>query len=48
MKSCYWLELISEAEVMEKSKLEDLMKEANELTAIFTASGKTAKENKKK
>jgi four helix bundle protein len=47
-ESCYWIELIGESELMEKEKLEDLLKEANELTAIFTASGKTAKENKKK
>jgi four helix bundle protein len=47
-ESCYWLELINEAELIEKDKLNELMKEASELTAIFTASGKTAKENKKK
>ena len=43
---CYWLELIDEAELIEKEKLINIMKEADELTAIFTASGKTAKENK--
>lgn len=46
-ESCYWLELICEAELIEKEKLKYLMKEADELTAIFTSSGKTAKENKK-
>ena len=47
-ESCYWLELICDAELIEKEKLNDIMKEADELTAIFTASGKTAKENKNK
>lgn len=46
-ESCYWLELIFELQLLEDEKLRDIMKEANELTAIFTASGKTAKENKK-
>ncbi len=46
-EACYWLELICETELIEKEKLKDIMKEADELTAIFTASGKTAKENKK-
>lgn len=43
---CYWLELIIEAEIIDKKQVELLLKEANELTAIFTAAGKTAKENK--
>lgn len=43
---CYWLELIIEAEIVDKKQVELLLKEANELTAIFTAAGKTAKENK--
>jgi four helix bundle protein len=47
-ESCYWLELIGEGELIEKEKLKDILKEADELTAIFTASGKTAKENKNK
>ena len=44
---CYWLELICEGKILEEEKLKEIMKEADELTAIFTASGKTAKENKK-
>jgi hypothetical protein len=32
--------------MIDKVKIESFMKEANELTAIFTASGKTAKQNK--
>ena len=42
-ESCYWLELIEEAKLMKKELLADIMIEASELTAIFTASGKTAK-----
>ncbi|MBA3706320.1 MAG: four helix bundle protein [Bacteroidetes bacterium] len=42
----YWLELIIEAEILERKNVENILKEANELTAIFTAAGKTAKENK--
>ena len=45
---CYWLELIIEAEILDKKNVENLLKEANELTAIFTAAGKTSKENKSK
>lgn len=45
---CYWLELIIEAEIIERKQVEPILKEANELTAIFTAAGKTAKENKLK
>jgi four helix bundle protein len=39
----YWLELLQEAGIVPAEKLKDLMKEADELTAIFTASIKTAK-----
>ena len=45
-ESAYWLELITESGLMKKDLIEDLLKEANELTAIFTASGKTARKNK--
>ena len=45
---CYWLELIIEAEIIDKKQVDFLLKEANELTAIFTSAGKTAKENKLK
>jgi len=40
--------MILEANLMEKERLESLINEANELTAIFTASGKTAKQNNPK
>lgn len=40
-----WLELIMESETLNNNVTKALHKEANELTAIFTSSGKTAKEN---
>ena len=42
-ETLFWLELIVEADLLKKEKLHDIIKEADELTAIFTASGKTAK-----
>ncbi len=42
----YWLELLSEANYVNHADMTGLSKEANELTAIFTASGKTAKRNR--
>ena len=47
-ETLFWLELILEANLLEKEKLQDLIKEADELTAIFTASGKTARQNNPK
>ena len=45
-ESMYWLELITESKLMKMERTSALLQEANELTAIFTASGKTAKWNK--
>src|SRR5205085_2936850 len=45
-ESAYWIELLIESDIIKKEKLDDLLKKANELTAIFTSSGKTAKNNK--
>ncbi len=45
-ESGYWMELIIESELMKKERVEDLLKESDELTAIFTASGKTARTNR--
>jgi four helix bundle protein len=42
----FWLELIMEGELMQQSLVEGLWKEANELTAIFVASAKTARQSK--
>jgi four helix bundle protein len=44
----FWLELIEESKLIELEKIQALIKEANELTAIFTASGKTARLNNAK
>jgi four helix bundle protein len=41
----FWLELIAETEIIKADKLSLLINEARELTAIFTAQGKTAKES---
>jgi four helix bundle protein len=45
-ESVFWLELLVEAEVLEKHQVEPLLREANELLAIFAASQRTAKANK--
>ncbi|WP_372807654.1 four helix bundle protein [Pontiella sp.] len=45
-ESCFWLELIVEGEFLPLSKVEALLQEANEITAIMTASRKTAEEGK--
>jgi len=45
-ESCYWMELIIEGGMLPEEKVGALLKEANEITAIMTASRKTAEENK--
>jgi|SRR3989304_6422401 len=45
-ESLYWLEILNEAKLLKSEILEPLVKEADELTAIFTAIGKTSKSNK--
>jgi four helix bundle protein len=47
-ETLFWLELIAEANLLKKEILQEIVKEADELTAIFTASGKTAKQNNPK
>ncbi len=42
-ESYFWLEFIVDEELLKKQLVEPLLKEANELTAIFIASRKTAK-----
>ena len=44
-ESLFWLELIVDATLAPRQRVEKLLIEADELTAIFTASVKTAKEN---
>ncbi|PTQ94935.1 four helix bundle protein [Mucilaginibacter yixingensis] len=43
----YWLELMDESGLVKLDLINTLKKEANELTAIFTAIGKTAKQNQR-
>ncbi len=43
----YWMEMLQEAGIVPVEKMKDIMKEADELVAIFTASIKTAKANLK-
>jgi four helix bundle protein len=47
-ETLFWLEIIEEANLLKKEKLKEIINEADELTAIFTASGKTARQNKSK
>ena len=47
-ETLFWLELIVEADLLNEEKLHVIIKEADELTAIFTASGKTARFNNPK
>ena len=47
-ESHYWLEIIRDAEITNSPVVHELIKEANELTAIFAAADKTAKQNKSK
>jgi four helix bundle protein len=44
-ESLFWLELIAETNLIKKEILQEAIKEADELTAIFTAAGKTARQN---
>jgi four helix bundle protein len=47
-ESLYWLEIIQEADLIRNLDFTPLIKEANELTAIFAAADKTAKNNQEK
>src|SRR5437016_4443256 len=43
-ESAFWLELLSDAQLVPQAKLKDLYSEANQLVAIFNASRMTAKQ----
>ena len=45
-ESMYWLEVLRDAKLKTGYEVDRLIGEANELTAIFAATDKTAKENK--
>jgi four helix bundle protein len=47
-ESHYWLEIIRDADLVRGEIIDKLIKEANELTAIFAATDKTAKANNAK
>ncbi len=47
-ETAYWLELLAEAGIVTPAKLSSLLAEANELMAIFVASVRTAKNNKRR
>jgi len=42
-ESLYWLELVLESGLIKAERLGELLKEANEIVSIVTASRKTAK-----
>ena len=42
----FWLEIIIESGLLKEDKVQPILNEAKELTAIFTAAGKTAKSKK--
>jgi hypothetical protein len=42
-ESVFWLEMLSDCEIVPMPKLEPLLSEARELSALFTASQKTAR-----
>ena len=42
-ESAFWLEFIIDEELLNRTRIEPLLKEANELTAIFFSSRKTAR-----
>jgi len=47
-ESTFWLSLLSASGNCTKEEIDPLLKESRELTAIFTASSKTAKRNRAK
>lgn len=47
-ETTFWLDITPETFNSTRDKIDQLLKESRELTAIFTASSKTAKNNKQK
>lgn len=45
-EAVFWLEMLSDSEIVRKKEIEPLLAEANELLAIFAASQRTAKANR--
>jgi len=46
-ETIYWMELLIDAEIVKKSRIADLMNEANEIVAIVVASIRTSKTSKR-
>ena len=46
-ETIYWMELLVDAEIVKKSRIADLMNEANEIVAIVVASIRTSKSSKR-
>lgn len=44
-ESCYWLNLLIDAEILPGKKLQPLLKESHEISAIMTASANTTPKN---
>jgi len=42
-ESAFWIEVLCDAGIVKKERVGELLKEAQELTAIFTVSRQTAK-----
>jgi four helix bundle protein len=45
-ESVLWLELLEDTDILRHERLEEILKEAKELVAIFSTSLKTAKDNR--
>jgi len=45
-EAVFWIELLSDLKVVKKERLDDLLQEARELTAIFAGSRQTAKQRR--
>ena len=43
-ESVLWIEMLIDAEILKKERVDQLLNEARQLTAIFTASRRTAKQ----
>jgi four helix bundle protein len=44
-ESLHWLEMLAEADIVSKNKLELLMQEANDLMAVLTTTARTSRES---
>jgi four helix bundle protein len=44
-ETAFWIEFLSDAGIIKKERVSELLREAQELTAIFTASRQTAKQH---